>query len=209
MPVRRLTSATALVALLPLTACGADAAEPSGQAGQPAATSPSRAGQASATTPSAVATASVPRSPAGSASASASAAVPEALRFSGTTLDGMTFDGATLAGKPAVLWFWAPWCPKCRAQAAETAKVAQEYQGKATIVGVAGLDDPEAMRGFVVDQNVGGFAHLSDEAGDVWERFAVTEQSTYVVLDAAGNKVFAGNLPAGKGLSDKLAELVG
>ncbi|MFI7067954.1 redoxin domain-containing protein [Kribbella sp. NPDC050124] len=205
MPVRRLAPATAFLALLLLTACGAEATPPAGQAGQPAVTSPSQAVQPSATTPSATAKTSVPRSPAGSASA----AVPEKLRFSGTTLDGMAFNGATLAGKPAVLWFWAPWCPKCRAQAAETAKVAQDYKGRASVVGVAGLDDPEAMRGFVRDQRVGGFPHLSDEAGDVWERFAVTEQSTYVVLDAAGNKVFAGNLPAGNGLSDKIAELVG
>lgn len=30
------------------------------------------------------------------------------LDFTGTTLDGGTFDAATLAGTPVVLWFWAP-----------------------------------------------------------------------------------------------------
>lgn len=36
-------------------------------------------------------------------------AVPEVLAFSATTLDGGTFEGATLAGRDVVLWFWAPW----------------------------------------------------------------------------------------------------
>ena len=108
-----------------------------------------------------------------------------------------------------MLWFWAPWCPKCRAQAAATAKVASEYQGRVNVVGVAGLDKADAMREFVTDQQVGGFAHLSDEAGAIWKRFEVTEQSTYVILDAGGNKVFSGNLVAGEGLADKVAPLVG
>ena len=29
------------------------------------------------------------------------------LQFTGTTLSGAAFDGASLQGKPAVLWFWA------------------------------------------------------------------------------------------------------
>ncbi|MDH2393959.1 redoxin family protein, partial [Streptomyces sp. HNM0663] len=41
-------------------------------------------------------------------------------------MDGKPFDAKTLAGKPAVLWFWAPWCPTCKGQAAETAKVAAD-----------------------------------------------------------------------------------
>jgi hypothetical protein len=31
------------------------------------------------------------------------------LNFTGTTLSGAPFDGASLQGKPAVLWFWTPW----------------------------------------------------------------------------------------------------
>lgn len=34
--------------------------------------------------------------------------VDPALSFSGPTVDGGTFDAATLAGMPVVLWFWAP-----------------------------------------------------------------------------------------------------
>jgi hypothetical protein len=31
-----------------------------------------------------------------------------ALDFTGSTLDGASFDATELAGTPVVLWFWAP-----------------------------------------------------------------------------------------------------
>ena len=40
-------------------------------------------------------------------------AVPAALAFRATTVDGTAFAGAELAGKKTVLWFWAPWCTVC------------------------------------------------------------------------------------------------
>ena len=51
-------------------------------------------------------------------------AVPDQLQFTSTTLDGTPFDGADLAGRPAVFWFWAPWCPNCRAEAPQVAAAA-------------------------------------------------------------------------------------
>ncbi|WP_435238793.1 redoxin domain-containing protein [Streptomyces sp. YPW6] len=136
-------------------------------------------------------------------------AVPEALRFTATTVDGKPFDGSTLAGKPTVLWFWAPWCPKCKAQAAETAKVAAETAGEVNVVGVAGLDKNAAMKDFVADTGTSGFPHLSDEKGDIWKRFEVTEQSRYVILDKDGETVYEGVLPGGEGLADKVSGLTG
>ncbi|MFI7356202.1 redoxin domain-containing protein [Streptomyces avidinii] len=136
-------------------------------------------------------------------------AVPQALRFTGTTVDGRPFDAATLAGKPTVLWFWAPWCPTCKAQGPETARVAAQFQGKANVIGVAGLDKPQAMKDFVSDTRVGAFPNLSDEAGEIWKKFEITQQSFYVILDKDGKTVFTGSLPAGRGLADKLTPLVG
>src|SRR5262245_51367834 len=51
--------------------------------------------------------------------------VPEQLDFTAQTIDGKQFSGASLAGKPAVLWFWAPWCPKCQAEAPTIADAAR------------------------------------------------------------------------------------
>ena len=56
---------------------------------------------------------------------SAPAAVADdRLQFTGTTLSGAPFNGASLAGKPSVLWFWTPWCPFCNAEAPSVSQVA-------------------------------------------------------------------------------------
>ena len=65
--------------------------------------------------------------------------------FSGTTLSGTAFEGSSLEGEPAVLWFWAPWCPTCRAQSVNVSALAQKYQGKVAVVGVGGLDSGPAI----------------------------------------------------------------
>ncbi|MCT7353520.1 redoxin family protein [Streptomyces sp. 15-116A] len=198
MRARTLLPAALAAAVLTVAGCGTGDGDASG------------AGTASSQTSS---PASEPaRSPApsgGGESGAAGAEVPEALRFTATTVDGKPFDARTLAGKPTVLWFWAPWCPKCKAQAAETAKVAADYAGKAHVVGVAGLDKNAAMKDFVSETGTDGFPHLSDEKGEVWQQFRVTEQSRYVILDKDGRTVHEGVLPGGEGLSEKVAGLVG
>ncbi|GAA2708583.1 hypothetical protein Apa02nite_076790 [Actinoplanes palleronii] len=115
--------------------------------------------------------------------------VPETLKFSGTTLDGATYDAAQLAGKPAVLWFWAPWCATCAGEAQSVADDQEEYAGRLTFLGVAGMGTTKAMREFVADMDVGAVTHLNDPTGKIWKRFAIFEQSTYVLLDAAGTMV--------------------
>jgi thiol-disulfide isomerase/thioredoxin len=128
------------------------------------------------------------------ASGTQSAVVPEQLGFTATTLDGKRFDGSKLAGKPVALWFWAPWCPLCRAEAATVTKLAKAHGDQVGIVGVAGLDKVEPMRGFVADTGVRGIPHLADEEGAVWRRFGVTTQSSWVMLDADGRQVYSGRL---------------
>jgi thiol-disulfide isomerase/thioredoxin len=118
--------------------------------------------------------------------------VPESLKFTGTTLDGKPFDGASLAGRPVVLWFWAPWCATCAGEAATVADAAKQYQGKVDILGVAGMGPERDMHQFVRDQQVGNITHLADTAGVVWKRFGITEQSLYVVLDRTGKVVAKG-----------------
>jgi peroxiredoxin len=122
----------------------------------------------------------------------------DSYTFSVATLDGGTFDGRSMAGKPAVLWFWAPWCPTCLGQAKQVNALVADYAGKATVVGVAGLDKVAEMRDFVGLAKLSGFPQLADEQGVVWQRFGMTQQSTFVVLDAQGAVAASGRLdPAG------------
>jgi thiol-disulfide isomerase/thioredoxin len=126
------------------------------------------------------------------------------LSFSARTLDGDSFDGQTLADKPTVLWFWAPWCPTCRAQAPGVARLADEYAGRVNVVGVGGLADAADIRD--VARQIEGPLHLVDEEGEVWRHFGVTAQSTYLVLDAEGGVVAEGYLDDPV-LADKVAGL--
>jgi thiol-disulfide isomerase/thioredoxin len=116
------------------------------------------------------------------------------LAFTATTLDGKPFDGASLQGQPAVLWFWAPWCPVCLGQAPGVREAVSRYGDRVAIISVAGLDKTEAMPEFVRLAKVEGMTHLADEAGVVWKRFGVTEQSIFVFIDAGGQVTFRGRL---------------
>ena len=68
------------------------------------------------------------------------AAVPEELSFTAETIEGASFDGTSLAGKDAVLWFWAPWCTECRREAPHVA-ASQADNPDVSFVGVAGLGE--------------------------------------------------------------------
>ncbi|WBB75096.1 redoxin domain-containing protein [Micromonospora sp. WMMD1128] len=122
------------------------------------------------------------------------AAVPKTLSFGGKTLDGTAFSAAALAGRPVVLWFWAPWCATCASQAWTVAEIAPKYRDTVPIVGVAGLGEQKAMKEFVTEFDLAGTPQLDDRAGAVWRRFKVVEQSTFVVLDRDGKVVHQGFL---------------
>jgi thiol-disulfide isomerase/thioredoxin len=132
--------------------------------------------------------------PAGAAAPDDPAAgpTPHILSFTARTLDGGQFSGASLAGRPAVLWFWAPWCGTCAGQSPTVAAVAQRYQGRVGVVGVAGLGELPAMREFVTDTEVGSVTHINDQEGALWRRFGVTSQSYFVLVDARGTVVHRG-----------------
>ncbi|GGL00541.1 thioredoxin-like domain-containing protein [Mangrovihabitans endophyticus] len=122
-------------------------------------------------------------------SAAGRVAASETLAFAGTTVDGAPFDARTMAGKPALLWFWAPWCATCAAQSGSVTAVHDEYRGRLGVLGIAGLGDNRAMREFISDMEVGSVTNLDDSAGSLWRRFRITEQSTYVLLDRTGHVV--------------------
>src|ERR1700676_5306835 len=74
-------------------------------------------------------------------------AADDRLQFTGTTLGGAPFNGAGLQGKPAVLWFWTPWCPFCNSEAPGLSQVAASSP-KVTFLGIAGRSDVGQMQNF-------------------------------------------------------------
>ena len=109
------------------------------------------------------------------------------LSFTAATVSGGELDVATLAGEPVVLWFWAPWCTICRAEAPDVTEVAAELEGQVTFLGVAGLGPVEDMQGFVEDTSTGAFEHLADTDGSLWGRFSVSSQPTFAFVSSDGS----------------------
>jgi thiol-disulfide isomerase/thioredoxin len=114
-------------------------------------------------------------------------AVPAALDFDAPTVDGGTFSGASLVGQDSVLYFWAPWCTVCRAEAPSLPGVANEFDGQATFYGVAGLSpDVAAMQGFVADTGTGDLTHIADTEGSIYTGFGVSSQTTFAFVNDDG-----------------------
>jgi len=143
----------------------------------------------------------------GTASRAAGTEVAAVYDFSGTTIDGGSFEGSSLQGAPAVLWFWAPWCPTCRGQVDGVTALAERHDGEVSVIGVGGLDDAGAIADFAEEHDM-GIPHLQDPDGAVWRHFGITAQSAYVVLDADGVVVAEGSL-GDEELAAEVAELVG
>ncbi|MEV4723179.1 TlpA family protein disulfide reductase [Micromonospora humida] len=193
-PAARLALAATLAGtLLAASACavGPTSAQPAAEVAVPVAA------------PSSVAPSSAAPAPTG-----APAVVPDALRFTARTLDGTAFSAAGLAGRPVVLWFWAPWCATCASQAWTVAEIAPKYRDTVPIVGVAGLGEQKAMRSFVTEFELGGTTQIDDRAGALWRRFEVVEQSTFLIIDREGKVVHQGFLD-GEDLTRRVAALAG
>jgi thiol-disulfide isomerase/thioredoxin len=132
------------------------------------------------------------------------------VQFTGTTLGGAPFNGSSLAGKPAVLWFWTPWCPFCNAEAPAVAAVAAANPGVA-FVGVAARSDVGAMQNFVDKYNL-RFTNLDDADGSIWARYNVPWQPAYVFYRADGSSTFVNNPTSAMSqqeLADRVAALTG
>jgi thiol-disulfide isomerase/thioredoxin len=136
------------------------------------------------------------------------AVADDRLMFTGTTLGGAPFNGASLVGKPSVLWFWTPWCPFCNAEGPSVSQVAAANPG-VTFVGVAARSDVGAMQDFVSKYNL-NFTNLNDADASIWARYNVPWQPAYVFYRADGSSTFVNNPTSAMSqqeLSDRVAAL--
>ena len=135
-------------------------------------------------------------------------AADERLQFTGTTLTGAPFSGASLQGKPAVLWFWRPQCPFCNQEAPSLRQVATANP-KVTFVGVAARSDVASMQDFVSKYNL-NFTNLNDADGSIWQRFNVPWQPADVFERPDGSSTFVNNPTSAMSqqeLADRVASL--
>lgn len=122
----------------------------------------------------------------------------DALDFTATTAGGDTFEGAELAGSPAVVLFWSESCDTC----AETAAALGDAEG-VELLSVAGgesdpMDDPLA--------DADGVIQLEDGMGDLASHFGVMADGDVVLIDDQGEVTHHGPLDPME-LPDEVASL--
>lgn len=107
--------------------------------------------------------------------------------LAGTTLDGAGFELSQWRGKPAVIYFWAEWCPICRGMQPQVKAIAQDYplisvamqSGSATEVA-----QYQRKQDFQVPT-------LLDEDGGIAQRYGLRGVPALFVLDAEGKIRYA------------------
>lgn len=98
-----------------------------------------------------------------------------------------------IAGKVAVIEFWATWCPNCRELEPTMEAAQKKYGARVAFVAVAVSvnQSPERVRRYTVE-HLTGFTHFYDRRGDAVEVYDVPATSYVVVLDKAGKVVYTG-----------------
>lgn len=109
-------------------------------------------------------------------------AAPE---FQLALLSGGSLNLADLRGKPAVINFWASWCPPCRAEMPAFERSWQKDGDRIAFVGVAVQDtEPEARA--AVEKTGVTYPVGLDEGNRIARAYELKGMPTTVVLDANG-----------------------
>lgn len=110
------------------------------------------------------------------------------------TLDGAAATLApVIAGKPAVIEFWATWCPNCKELEPALMAAHKKYGDRVAFVGVAVSvnQSTERVRRYTAERMV-GFTHFYDRRGNAVEVYDVPATSYVVVLNKKGVVVYTG-----------------
>jgi cytochrome c biogenesis protein CcmG/thiol:disulfide interchange protein DsbE len=116
--------------------------------------------------------------------------------ITGTTLDGRTFDLASLAGHPVLINFWGPSCVPCRDEfPLLESKLAEHAADGFAVVGVLTDDPPDPARAFVTQYGATWPTVLDpDQALKTAYRVAARPQSYFVDRTGIVQKIQVGEL---------------
>lgn len=88
--------------------------------------------------------------------------------------------------KPLLVWFWAPHCPSCNAEAKDVEAFSREHQGELTVVGLGAQDSLGQAEDFVEEHGMKTPRMLYDASFDSWEHFGVNGQPAAILFDPDG-----------------------
>jgi thiol-disulfide isomerase/thioredoxin len=89
------------------------------------------------------------------------------------------------AGKPRLLYFWAPWCGVCNQMTGTISALRRDLEGKAEVVSVAcAYKSVAQVRDYVREHGVDYPVLLAEP--DTAERFHVSAFPTFYVVSASG-----------------------
>ena len=96
-----------------------------------------------------------------------------------------------LAGRPALVNLWAPWCERCKTELPDLDRLSRRLEGCAVVVGVAVGEDAPHTAAFVHDRGL-GYPQVVDEGFHLADTLRQSRVPTTLVIDGAGTIVHVG-----------------
>lgn len=111
--------------------------------------------------------------------------------FELVTLAGEAYSKNSLKGQPALLMFWAPWCPVCRKELPILGQFYKtEKPAKLRVIAVGFADERRNVEAYVKENpDTFVFPTAYDVDNDVSQAFTINATPTFVLLDQAGTIV--------------------
>jgi thiol-disulfide isomerase/thioredoxin len=103
----------------------------------------------------------------------------------GEVLSGQPVDLGALEGQPAVINFWASWCPPCHQEAPAIEQLSTSLPAGAKLVGVDWNDSRSGARAFISHYGW-TFTNLRDASGSVGDAYGIQGLPTTVIVDSKG-----------------------
>ena len=105
--------------------------------------------------------------------------------FTLSTIQGETLTLSDLRGQPAVLNFWASWCPPCRAEIPHFQAASLKYNGQAAILGIDQGEPLPIVADFGALMGV-TYPLLLDENSAANRQYGVVALPTTIFVNADG-----------------------
>jgi thiol-disulfide isomerase/thioredoxin len=96
-----------------------------------------------------------------------------------------------LAGRPALVNLWAPWCERCKTELPDLDRLAKQLDGCAVIVGVAVGEDAPRTAAFVHARGL-GYPQVVDEGFHLADALRQSRVPTTLVVNGEGAIVHVG-----------------